>query len=158
MRYWRRTGKADPALVALADRHYSRQQPGTPQFTPPGQTIALILPAFWPYRALAGWVWHRPMLGKAKRMDGYDGFYNCSFFRNESDILSSELIKEAILWALDEWRLPIEGYDTYVNPAKIRSTNPGYCYLKAGWQKNGWSKDGLKRRLYLRVLKDEHRP
>ncbi len=147
---WRRTGRADPAMAKLADKHYSRQTVGSPQFSPPGQVITLIVPEFWPYKAAAGWVWHRPHPDvEAKRMDGFDGWHNCCFFRNESDLLSSELIQEAIGWADEEWGVPKFGYDTYVWPEKIQSSNPGYCYQKAGWTKAGWSKDGKKRRLVL---------
>ena len=34
-RYWEITTKCDPACLALADRHYSRQKVGTAQFTRP---------------------------------------------------------------------------------------------------------------------------
>lgn len=58
---------------------------------------------------------------------------NCAIFRNESKYLSSELILEAekIAWEI----FPGERLYTYVNPRKIRSSNPGYCFLKAGWRK-----------------------
>lgn len=31
---------------------------------------------------------------------------------------------------------------TYVEPGKIRSTNPGYCFKKAGWRACGRNKTG----------------
>jgi hypothetical protein len=34
---WRLSDRADPAALPLADRHYNRQKPGTPQFVPPGR-------------------------------------------------------------------------------------------------------------------------
>jgi len=148
---WTLTNRADITVARLADSHYSRQTIGSRQFSPPGQVIVLRLGDDI-FRASAGWVWHRPAQGKASRMDGYDGFYNCSFFRNESPILSSVLIQEAIQWALKVWGNPVKGFDTYVWPAKIKSSNPGYCYLQAGWLKDGWSKDGLKRRLYKMLI------
>jgi hypothetical protein len=40
---------------------------------------------------------------------------------------------------------------TYVDPGKIRSSNPGYCYLMAGWHPHGYSK---KRRRRLLVKND----
>lgn len=147
---WQRTNKADPAVARLADRHYSRETIGSRQFHPPGQSVVLYVPGpEWPFVAGAAWVWWRPYPGKATRYDGYDGWYQCSLFRNESSYLSSDLIRAAIPWVNEAWGLPQFGYDTYVWPAKLRSTNPGYCYLRAGWQKDGWSKDGKKRRLYL---------
>jgi hypothetical protein len=141
----------------LADRHYSRQTIGAAQFSPPGQKVVLYIPKEKGLldgepEATAAWVWHRPAPGKATRMDGYDGYYNCSLFRNESEYLSSDLIKWAIPFAVDRWGPPKYGFDTYVMPDRVKSTNPGYCYQVAGWEKDGWSKDRKKRRLFLNAL------
>ena len=57
---------------------------------------------------------------------------NCAIFRNESPILSSTLILEAEQLAWHHW--PGERLYTYVNSAKIRSSNPGYCFKAAGWK------------------------
>lgn len=70
-------------------------------------------------------------------MDGQAGV-NCTIFRNESDCLASDLIIEAEQWAWERW--PGERLFTYVNPLKIKSGNPGYCFQCAGWQKCGVSK------------------
>ena len=76
----------------------------------------------------------------------------CSAFRNDgSGYQSSDLIREAVEIHLEVWGPPQGGFDTYVWPRKLPGTNPGYCYLMAGWHKGGWSKDGQKRRLYLPV-------
>lgn len=32
---------------------------------------------------------------------------------------------------------------TYVNPEKVRSSNPGFCFLVAGWQRCGRTRSGL---------------
>jgi hypothetical protein len=32
---WRMSHRADPLALPLADRHYNRQKPGSPQFMPP---------------------------------------------------------------------------------------------------------------------------
>ena len=66
---------------------------------------------------------------------------NCSIFRNEGTILSSVLIQEAVDIAQKRW--PNERFYTYVNPKKIQSTNPGYCFIKSGWKKCGTTKGGL---------------
>jgi len=66
---------------------------------------------------------------------------NCAVFRNEGSITSSVLIKEAVELARKRW--PCERFYTYINPLKIRSTNPGYCFQKAGWKKCGITKGGL---------------
>ena len=143
----------------MADRHYSRKTIGSRQFAPPGRKLVLYIPGpLWPFEVAAAWVWWHPHenapIGRngCRRADGYDGWYNCSLFRNESaPVLSSELIREAVDLVNKEWGLPPYGYDTYVWPEKLRSINPGYCYQKAGWLKDGWSKDGKKRRLYLPI-------
>ena len=39
---WRLSHRADPEARVLADRHYNRQKPGTPQFVPPGRCLVLV--------------------------------------------------------------------------------------------------------------------
>jgi hypothetical protein len=63
------------------------------------------------------------------------------FFRNESQIQSSTLISQADAIADAVW--PGERHYTYVNAKKIKSTNPGYCFLKAGWTRRGATQGGL---------------
>ena len=58
--------------------------------------------------------------------------------RNEGQRLSSELILEAEALAWSKW--PGERFYTYVDPRKIKSKNPGFCFLKAGWRKCGITK------------------
>jgi hypothetical protein len=65
------------------------------------------------------------------RMDGQTG-YNNAIFRNESPRLSSEIILEAEHHAIARWG-PNRMY-TYIDPAKIKSANPGYCFKVAGWR------------------------
>lgn len=66
---------------------------------------------------------------------------NCAAFRNESEHLSSELIRQADAIA-DCWWTDRRHY-TYVDSKKVRSTNAGYCFIKAGWRKCGRTKGGL---------------
>ena len=66
---------------------------------------------------------------------------NCAAFRNEGSRLSSDLIKEAEEIAWHRW--PGDRLYTYVNKRKIKSTNPGYCFLRAGWRRCGLTKGGL---------------
>lgn len=63
---------------------------------------------------------------------------NCAVFRNESAHLSSALVLEAERHAAARWGG--ERLYTYVNAAAVRSTNPGYCFLAAGWRKCGVTK------------------
>lgn len=67
---------------------------------------------------------------------------NCSFFRNESPLLSSRLILDAEQHAWQHWPDEQRLY-TYVNPRAIRSTNPGYCFQMAGWGRCGETIGGL---------------
>lgn len=73
------------------------------------------------------------------RMDGMDG-YNCAIFRNESARRSSDIILEAERMAVNKWG-PNLAY-TYVDPRKIESVNPGYCFKCAGWNFLRVSKGG----------------
>jgi hypothetical protein len=63
----------------------------------------------------------------------------CAFFRNEGAGLSSELIVAAMrlteaLWPPEEFAVyPRDGWVTFIEPAKIASPNPGYCFKVAGW-------------------------
>ena len=66
---------------------------------------------------------------------------NCAAFRNESGIRSSELVEQADCIADALW--PGSRHYTYVNRAKVRSTNPGFCFLAAGWRRAGVTKGGL---------------
>ena len=65
------------------------------------------------------------------RQDGQLG-YNNAIFRNESRRRSSEIILEAEELAVQKWG-PNRAY-TYVDPRKVASVNPGYCFKCAGWQ------------------------
>ena len=122
----------DPEMARLADRHYSRRTVGARQFLYSGRKIVI--------RDALGLVLFGWMFPDAdKRMDGQHG-YNCAIFRNESDRKSSDIILECEDIALHRWGS--NRLYTYVNPAKIRSVNPGYCFKMAGWQKCGKSKSG----------------
>ncbi len=66
---------------------------------------------------------------------------NCSVFRNESRNVASEMILEAEWHANRRWAH--ERLYTYVDPKKVKSRNPGYCFICAGWKKCGVTKSGL---------------
>lgn len=74
---------------------------------------------------------------KFKDDSGQEGI-NCAIFRNEGPLLSSYLILEAEKLAYDRWGK--ERFYTYINPSKIRSVNPGYCFKVAGWTVCGITK------------------
>lgn len=82
--------------------------------------------------ARALFVWRR-----FQSRDGQEGV-NCSVFRNEGAGRSSDLIQAADRIAWQRW--PSERHYTYVNPYKVLSANPGYCFLMAGWRRCGITK------------------
>jgi hypothetical protein len=131
-----RTTHFDGEMSLLADRHYSRRTVGARQFCYSGRKLVLRNTAG---TVLFAWVWPDPKY----RMDKLDGFH-CMIFRNESSRLSSEIILEAESWAVRHWGLqPVfTRFYTYVDPRKIRSVNPGACFIKAGWKRIGTSKTG----------------
>lgn len=142
LRHWMlaESGKFDRTGVLLADGHYSRRKPGSPQFMPPGQTIVLITRDF---RSVWGWWRPHPRSG-IKAMNGLDG-WTCSIFRRTDGPRASDLVLDAEL-AIDAlgYGCGPSGLLTYVWCSKIQSTNPGWCYQQAGYTKTGWSADGKK--------------
>jgi hypothetical protein len=134
---WQVVKDGDAQAFDLYRRHYSFNdyQDGRRQnrkyrnrflIAGPGQKLVLL------HTAGALFVW-RKFIDKS----GQEGV-NCAVFRNESNILSSELILQAEKIAWRRW--PEERLYTYVNSRKISSSNPGYCFQKAGWQKCGITK------------------
>ena len=135
---WIRSHRADPQVVPLADRHYNRQKIGSQQFAPPGRCLVLKtadLDAFW----ITSW----PFAEFVKH--AWAGAWVCSAFRNESQHLSSELIREAVAATLDEYgEPPALGMITFVDTKKTRKKrDPGRCYLRAGFKNCGMTKGGL---------------
>lgn len=120
-------------LYELYRRHYSSRKnpkPKTRQFVGPGEHIVLTLPD-----RSAIFVWR-----KFIDDSGQNGV-NCAVFRNESKCLSSDLIREADTVADFAW--PSERHYTYVRAEVIKSRNPGYCFICAGWKRCGYTKAGL---------------
>lgn len=130
---WTRRGRFDPAAVALADRHYSREKPGTPQVGGPGFLLVFVTPD-----ERAAWISkrHAPEIFEGKRTrttaDGFRG-YRCGLFRNESSHLASDLIRAAVALTESIWGPAELGWMTYIDTSKVASSNPGYCFKRAGW-------------------------
>lgn len=140
--HWRETWRADPRAARIADRHYSRKTPGSPQFTPPGRVMVLLRDdalwvSSWPY---AEYVLHQ-----------WAGAILCSLFRNEGPVLSSTLIRDAMAATRWKWPdLPPQGMVTFIDAAKVRrKRDPGRCFRRAGFTPVGTTKSGL---LALRIL------
>jgi len=127
--------RADARLGAMYERHYSCYQykdgRQRTQWIAPGQYLALMTT-----RLDALFVWQKSKY----RKDAQEGV-NCAVFRNESAVLSSALIIEAVEIAQRRW-LGARMF-TYVDPSKVRSTNPGFCFIRAGWSHCGESRTGL---------------
>ena len=147
---WHLSHRADRRALPLADRHYTRQKIGSPQFVPPGRCLVLLTA-----KADALWVTSWPFADYVRH--AWPGAWMCSLFRNESDTLSSRLIREAV--AVTRWRYgkaPLFSFITFVDEGKvIPKRNPGYCYLKAGWKVCGRTKGGL---LALQLLESDMPP
>jgi len=144
---WRRSWRADPAARRIADRHYNRQKVGAAQFVPPGRCLVLLT-----HDRSALWVTSWPFAEFVKHR--WAGAWVNSLFRREGgDYLASDLIRWAVAhtraeqrdtgnWA--EWpHVPDLGMVTFVDPGEIASTNPGFCYLQAGWERDGYTEGGL---------------
>jgi hypothetical protein len=140
---WQIRHRSDPAALRLADRHYSRKTPGAPWLGPPGRALVLVTGD-----ETALWVTHWPAADKA--LDGLDA-WRCSIFRNEGPSLSSVLIGFAMDATLRWWaearagstwftQAPADGWVTWIDRRRVRSSNPGYCFLRAGWERDRtWS-------------------
>jgi hypothetical protein len=138
MKHWRQVTKFDPRAALLADGHYSRRKVGSNQFMPPGETVVLLSKDA---SAVFGWWRPHPASG-LQSMNGLDG-WTCTIFRNTGSTLSSELILDAEQ-ALDGLGCGPDGLLSYVWDTKVRSTNPGYCFKKAGYRVIGRSADDRK--------------
>lgn len=128
--YWAAVRDGDPRAVALYRRHYTCKNPRVDYhrygFSGKGESLVLLT-----LNCDALFCW------RLVKIEGA----NCSVFHNEGKALSSQLIEEACEHAWRRWHG--ERLYTYVNPRKIRSSNPGYCFLKAGFRRCGMSKGGL---------------
>lgn len=139
MMIWHRSHRAEPAARAVADRHYNRQSIGAQDFMPPGRCCVFYLEA---ERGPAVWGTSWPFAEYVRHAWG--GAWMCSIFRNESGLLSSELIRAAVAATRAHYGEPPElGMVTFVDAGQVRAGNPGYCYLKAGFRRVGYTKAGL---------------
>lgn len=109
---WRLSDRADPAALLLADRHYSRQKPGTPQFVQPGRCLVLLTAdgsalwvTSWPFAAYVHHAW--------------PGAWVNSWFRNEGGDLSSDLIHLGVAHTRAKWPdPPARGWSPWLTPPR----------------------------------------
>jgi hypothetical protein len=131
---WWLTKDGDKDCLELYERHYSarRYVDGRTRklFVGPGEKVVL--------RTAAGdacFAWR-----KFIDDSGQQGI-NCAVFRNESAHRSSTLIRQADAIADCLW--PDSRHYTFVDARRVRSANPGYCFIAAGWRRCGVTKSGL---------------
>jgi hypothetical protein len=132
--HWWLTTSHDPIAIALAHRHYSftpKPEHYRKGILPPCERFVFVTDAG---DALFAWTYQQI------RDDEQEGVC-CSIFRNEGTVLSSDLIREADAIADQRW--PGERRFTFVDPARVHSRNPGYCFLRAGWRRCGRTRRGL---------------
>jgi hypothetical protein len=139
---WRLSHRYDPQARAVADRHYNRQHPESPQFVPPGRNLVLYAEAGG---GRAFWVTSWPFAAYVRH--AWAGAWVCSAFRNEGAGLSSELIRQAVAatrWYRGEaasWRdepEPELGMVTFVDAGRVRpKRDPGRCFIRAGFRNVG---------------------
>lgn len=134
---WLAVKDGDPRALGLYRRHYSRRvyrDGRRPRLiVGPGEKTVLLLTDG---RGL--FAWRRFVeIGQAEPQG-----VNCSVFRNESPEWLSSIL---ILWAEEfaQHRWGAERLYTYVDPAEVESSNPGFCFQVAGWRKCGTTKSGL---------------
>lgn len=127
----------------LADKHYSRQTPGHPMWTRPGYNYVMYLEH---EGRGAVWCWWRPKWEAGiERFDKLHAL-ECTIFRNETTLRSSELVCEAVeaLYLPEaEEALKLKEPSQYLlitgvsapKTRKGRSKNslPGACFRYAGW-------------------------
>lgn len=154
---WLLSSSSDPMALAVVDGlgpfaeygpHYSRRTPGSRTFTGIGQEIVLVTDcgrAVWacvyqrtPSRAGSG-----NSRGRTGEPDTKPRFlWRNMLFRNLGAGRSSDLIKEALETTYREWAIrygtiPSERLRTEVDVKSVKSENPGYCYIAAGWEPIG---------------------
>lgn len=138
---WRLSDRADREALPLADAHYNRQKPGTPQFVPPGRCLVFLTPD-----AKALWVSSWPEFVHHE----WPGAWINSCFRKEGEGEASEYIRAAVSVSRYYWpEVPNLGMVTFIDPKHVQPRmirgRPtwGHSYLKAGFKHVGYTKGGL---------------
>lgn len=142
---WEKSWKADPRARDVADRHYNRQKPGTPQFVPPGRALVLYAEN---ERGRAFWITSFPYAEYVRH--AWAGAWVCSAFRNEGAGVASEMIREAVAATRAHFGDPPPlGMITFIDRRKVRPTmihgaeTWGRTYELAGFRPVGETKGGL---------------
>jgi hypothetical protein len=140
---WCMSHRADPAAARLADRHYNRQKPGTPQFAPTGSCVVFLTEC-----GRAFWITSYPKVEFVKH--AWAGAWICSAFRSEGAGKASQLILEALAATRAHYGdPPPHGMISFIDRKQVRPTMVrgravfGWTWLKAGFRPVGETKGGL---------------
>lgn len=155
---WEISSSGDPDALAVVDGtgrfarygpHYSRRTPGSKTFTGVGQEVVLLHSsgaAVWAVvrqrtPSARGSGASRGRSGDTDPMPRY--VWRNMLFRRlpECAELASDLIWSATERTYLEWvrkygELPPERLRTEIDTRRVKSCNPGFCYLKAGYVKD----------------------
>ena len=139
---WSVSHRADPVAAAFADRHYSRQTIGSPQFVPPGRCLVLVAPfsywvTSWPFAEYTSHAW--------------GGAWMCSAFRREGgEVSASAMIRDAVAATRARYGDPPPlGMITFIDRRKVPPLHTrkgdvwGRTYRLAGFVDAGETKGGL---------------
>lgn len=139
---WRPSTRFSRAALPLADRHYNRQKPGTSQFVPPGACRVFV--AGRPVSAV--WVSSWPLAEYTKHE--WAGAWMNTLFRKEGAGKASDMILQAVAATRSCWPVPPPlGMVSFVDPRHVKpvkrrgKTIYGYCYLMAGFEHVGETKE-----------------
>lgn len=144
---WILSHRADQKARVIADRHYNRQKPGTPQFVPPGRCFVLrqkraVWVTSWPFAQYVKHAWA-------------GAWVNSCFRRQGGRQIASEMIRDAVAATRWFWPdVPALGMVSFVDERKVRAKEePGRCYLEAGFTRlSERTKGGL---LVFQMLRED---
>lgn len=149
---WRLSHRFDPPAVRVADRHYSRQKPGTPQFMPAGRALVL-------HSNVNGQeaVWGTSWQFEEYTDHDWPGAWMCSIFRNETAMPASRMILDAVSATRFHFGdAPERGMVTFVDKHAIQKKGHlGHCFIMAGFRPVGFTK---KRGLLVLQLMPDRMP
>lgn len=150
---WTLSSSSSPAALAVVDGtgrfsaygpHYSRRTPGAKTFTGVGREVVLVTVcgnAVWAcvYQRTPSARGSGASRGRTGTSDAKPRYvFRNMLFRNLGAGLSSVLIETAVVLTREVWVArygdwPAEVLRTEIEIARVKSTNPGYCYKCAGW-------------------------
>ncbi len=137
---WCRSHRFDPPAREIADRHYSRQKPGTPQFVRAGSCCVFLT-----HCGRGLWVTSWQTFNNG----AWRGAWDNVLFRSEGAGISSDLIRQAVAATRAHYgEPPALGMVTSIDRDKVKPTMVrgvpvwGWAYRKAGFVDAGETQSG----------------